>query len=109
MARSKLTFENPLISTGAEEKKKEPTERKKPGRPRNKELVRGGVQDCLPPEYTRFALICKTANVKDLKDYAYTRRISIKDAFDEIVEKFFKDYRRNKKNEPLLDHTGGKH
>lgn len=109
MAKSKLTFDNPLISTGAKEGKKEPTGRKKPGRPRNEELVRGGVQDGLPPEYVRFSLIVKTANIKDLKDYAYTHRLSIKAAFEEIIETFFKNYRRNKKNEPLLDHTGGKH
>ena len=48
------------------------------------------------------------ANLKDLKDYAYTKRIPVKEAIDEIIEFFFDAYRSDPKNEKLLDHTRGK-
>lgn len=93
------------------EEQKEPTA-KKSGR-RRADLVRnenGGnsVQQGLPIEYTRFTCICKVNNVNDVRDYAYTKRITVKEAVDEIIEKFFQDYRSNPKNEKLLDHTRGK-
>ena len=110
MARSKLNFNNPLLSgSAAEAAESEPTVRKKAGRPRREDLVRdNSTQDGLPTEYTRFSVICKAKNVKDLKDYAYTKRITLKDAVDEVVESFFRDYRSNPDNEALLDHTRGK-
>lgn len=113
MARSKLSFDNPLLSGSAADAtdatESEPTVRKKAGRPRRDDLVRdNSAQDGLPAEYTRFSVICKADNVKDLKDYAYTKRITLKDAVDEVVESFFRDYRSNTDNEVLLDHTRGK-
>lgn len=107
MARSKLNFDNPLLSGNAAES--ESTGRKKAGRPRREDLVRdNSAQDGLPAEYTRFSVICKAGNVKDLKDYAYTKRITLKEAVDEVIESFFRDYRNNPDNEALLDHTRGK-
>ena len=107
MARSKLNFDNPLLNGNAAESK--PTEKRKPGRPRQDDLVRdNSSQEGLPADYTRFSVICKTENVKNLKDYAYTKRITLKESFDEIIEKFFQDYRSNPNNEELLDHTRGK-
>lgn len=108
MARSKLSFNNPLLS-GGNAAESEPTERKKAGRPRREDLVRdNSTQEGLPADYTRFSVICKAENVKDLKDYAYTKRITLKDAFDEVVESFFRDYRSKPNHEELLDHTRGK-
>ena len=102
---SKLNIENPLFKSEPTEEK----EKKKPGRPRRDDLIRdGSTQNNLTIDYTRFTCICKAANVKDIKDYAYTKRITTKEAFDEIVEYFFKNYRKNPKNEELLDHTRGK-
>ena len=118
MAKKKFDFDNPLLA--AEEPKAEPKQapqaeakKKRGGRPRKEGVIRveeGGTaaQNGLSPEYTRYSVICKVSNVKDLKDYAYTKRLNMKDATDEILETFFKAYRKNKKNEPLLDHTGGK-
>ena len=107
MARSKLTFDNPLLSGNTAES--EPTEKKKPGRPRRNDIVRdNSAQEGLTAEYTRFSVICKADNVKDLKDYAYTKRITLKEAVDEVVESFFREYRNNPDNEKLLDHTRGK-
>lgn len=107
MAQSKLSFDNPLLRGSAAEN--EPTEKKKVGRPRRDDLVRdNSTQEGLTAEYTRFSVICKAQNVKDLKDYAYTKRITLKEAMDEVVEGFFREYRNNPDNEKLLDHTRGK-
>ena len=107
MAQSKLSFDNPLFKESAAEN--EPTEKKKVGRPRRDDLVRdNSTQEGLTAEYTRFSVICKAQNVKDLKDYAYTKRITLKEAVDEVVESFFREYRNNPDNEKLLDHTRGK-
>ena len=111
MAKAKLNFTNPLFNDEATEK--EPTERKTAGRGRRSDLIRnedGGnsAQEGLPAEYTRFSVICKVSNVKDIRDYAYTKRISVKTAMDEILESFFQKYRSNPDNEALLDHTRGK-
>ena len=104
MAQSKLSFDNPLLRGSAAEK--ELTEKKKVGRPRRDDLVRdNSAQEGLPAEYTRFSVICKADNVKDLKDYAYTKRITLKEAVDEVIESFFREYRSNPDNEELLDHT----
>ena len=107
MARSKLSFDNPLLSGNAAES--EPTAKAKAGRPRRDDLIRdNSAQEGLPADYTRFSVICKAENVKDLKNYAYTKRITLKEAVDEVVESFFRDYRSNPDNEELLDYTRGK-
>lgn len=105
MAQKKLSFDNPLLATS------DPTEKKNPpGRPRKAGLIRnedGGQssQEGMTEDLMRFSVICKVSNVNNLKDYAFTKRITIKDAMDEILEAFFTEYRNNPKNEKLLDHT----
>ena len=119
MAKAKLDFSNPLLSAEAvgslsNTEEREPTaemkpRRKKRGTPkRNPELIRiedGGSasQDGLTKEYTRFSCICKVANAKKVRDYAYTTRRPIKQVMDEIIEAFFEDY-----DGELLDHEEGK-
>lgn len=103
MAKSKLSFDNPLLSGNTDEK--EPTEKRGVGRPRRDDIIRDGVQEGLTADYTRFSVICKVKSVKDLKDYAYTKRITIREATDEVIESFFEAYRNNPENEALLDHT----
>lgn len=103
---AKLSFNNPLME-GYEELTARKSRRRNPDLIRNED---GGnaSQEGLTADYTRFSVICKVENVKRLKDYAYTKRISIKQAMDEVIEKFFDDYNSNPKNEKLLDHTRGK-
>ena len=113
MARKKLDFDNPLLNGNAAEseptEKKEPTARRRRGRPRRDDLIRdNSLQEGLPEGYTRFSAICKVDNINILRDYAYTKRIPIKEALDEVLEKFFEDYNKNPKNEKLLDHTRGR-
>ena len=106
MAQKTLGFDNVLLRN----KVNEETGKRGPGRPRKEGLVRnleGGnsTQEGLSPEFTRFSAICKVKNIKDLKDYAFTKRITIREAVDDILEEFFAAYRSNPKNEKLLDHT----
>lgn len=106
MAQKKLDYSNPLLRDYSEEE----TTKRKPGRPRKDTIIRnieGGnsTQEGLEADSMRFSAICKVQNIKDLKDYAYTKRIPIRDALDEILEDFFTTYKSNPKNEKLLDHT----
>lgn len=39
-----------------------------------------------------------------IRDYAYTKRISVGEALTVIVKKFFDDYQADPENEPLLNH-----
>lgn len=104
MAKTKLNFSNPLLAT-KDPIESVPTERSKAGRPADPNVIHGddATKEGLQPELTRFSVICKEANIKDLRDYAYTKRITLKDATDEIIEFFFKAYRKDPKNEPLLE------
>lgn len=101
---SKLDIENVLFDAMQEE----PTEKRGKGRPRKEGLIRtedGGpsIQAGLPPELRRFTVICKVKTWKFLKDYAFTKRITLRDALDDIVEDFAARYEKNPKNEPILD------
>lgn len=92
-------------------KKQEPTGAKI-GRPRTKDLIRkseGGTaaQDGLPAEYTRFTTIGRVDLIHKLKSYAYTKRLPLRRAFDEIMQKFFEEYESNPDNEKLLDYKPG--
>lgn len=115
MAKKTLDFTNPLISADPEERKNEPTTEKKRtrGKPRKDDIIRnedGGnsKQEGLTAEYSRFSVIAKVANIEDLKNYAYTKRLTIRDALDEILETFFDEYRADPSNEKMLDRNGGK-
>lgn len=109
MATKRIEYDNPLFRTYSDESGNSEQERKK-GRPRKDGIIRnesGGnsSQEGLTEEYTRFSVICKVNNVKDLKDYAFTKRLTIREATDEIIESFFERYKSDPKNEKLLDHT----
>lgn len=54
-----------------------------------------------PPVFS-FRINPETAD--KIKDYAYTKRISIKEAVEIMVEKFIDDYLEDPDNEPLLHH-----
>ena len=62
------------------------------GRPRKDGLVRSrGMQQGLPPELTRSTIIVRTELMDKMKDYAYTERITIKEAVDMAFSEFLKD------------------
>ena len=73
-------------------------EKRGKGKPRNDDLIRGGVQDGLTEDWTRASFIMKVETLDKLKDYAYTQRLKIKDALDEILTDFLN------KQDDLLPH-----
>lgn len=99
----KLNIKNPLFNTGEEPAAEETTAKKKMGRPRKSDLVRdNSAQAGLPEEWQRATFIVKVSALDDLKSYAYTKRIPLKDALTEVIEKFIADYKANPDNEELL-------
>ena len=89
---------NPLFKETAPAAEKKETR----GRPRRDDLQRGGSVDGLPIELRRFSVIMQKDTANKLYDYAYTKRITVKDALEEMVQKFIADYEADPKNEPLL-------
>lgn len=56
------------------------------GRPRtNFREVTKSSQEGLPENWTRATFIVREALLEDLKDYAYTRRVTIRDVLDEAL------------------------
>ena len=101
----KLGLDNPLFNTDQTEETTQATPQKKIGRPRSNDIVRdNSVQAGLTEEYTRATFIMKVETLDALKDYAFTKRISIKEAITDIIDGFIKDYEADPDNEPLLHH-----
>ena len=62
------------------------------GRPKNKKIVRdNSVQAGLTADWTRATFIVRVSHLQKLKDFAYTERISIKEALDVALERFLQD------------------
>ena len=104
MAKSKLNFENPLFTAP------EPTEREKgkAGRPRKTGIIRnedGGqsAQEGLTEENTRFSCIMKVENVEFIRNYAFTKRLKIYEAMNEIIETYAEQYTNNPENEKIIN------
>ena len=84
---------NPLFDVEKERKELgvEPVE-KKTGRPRKDDLIREkGVQQGLTPGWTRSTFILREDLLNTLKNYAYTERITLKEALEEALEDFLAD------------------
>lgn len=65
---------------------------KRQGRPRKDEIIREkGAQQGLTPGWTRSTFIIRTELLDTLKNYAYTERITLKDAIEEALEDFLED------------------
>lgn len=110
MAASKYKLgENPLFKQEQEEKKPEQEEQekvftpeqeaeilkqdKKKGRPKNENLVRYGSQAGLPKESTRATFIIDTDVLEDVKNYAYTERLKLKDVINDFLKKGIEAYK----------------
>lgn len=62
------------------------------GRPRNENLVRDkSPQEGLPEEWTRATFIVRCDQLDKLKDFAYTKRVSLKKALEVALDEFLKD------------------
>ena len=77
-----------------------PSDKPSSGRPRKPDIIRGGVQDGLPPTETRASFIMKLETLNGLKDVAYTDRVTIKEALDMIITDYLKT------RDDLLPHKG---
>jgi hypothetical protein len=69
---------------------------KKPaGRPTNPDIIRTpGTQEGLTADYSRATFILKVSTLANLKDYAYTERLSMKEAINGIIDKYIADYKK---------------
>lgn len=111
---------NPLF---AQEKKEESTEEKKlftpeqeaaikaaespnRGRPKKDTIIRKGVQAGLTEDYTRATFILSVETLENVKNYAYTERLSMKDAVEKLLKQSIDAYKEN--GGTLLDRNGGK-
>lgn len=93
---------NPLFTT---------EEKRKRGRPQKEGLVRGNsVQEGLPADYTRATFILRVDLLKKLKDYAYTERLSMKEAVNNLLGAALEreEKRLQKEGTGLLERKGGK-
>lgn len=88
---------NPLEAMGFDAEKErealgiEPTGGER-GRPPKTDLVRtNGVQAGLPEDWTRATFIVKVEQLEKLKDYAYTERLTLKEALEAALDAFLKD------------------
>ena len=61
------------------------------GRRRKYLVQHNSVQAGLPEDWTRATFIVRVSLLEKLKDFAYTERISIKDALDSALELFLQD------------------
>ena len=70
-----------------------PKEESKPmGRPRTiKRDYDKSSQEGLPEQWTRATFIVREDLLKNLKDYAYTERKTIKEVVNEMIEDYLKD------------------
>lgn len=88
---------NPLEAMGFDaEKERESlgieTIGNKRGRPQKNDLVRtNGVQAGLPEDWTRATFIVRCDQLEKLKDYAYTERVTLKEALEMALKEFLKD------------------
>lgn len=64
----------------------------KRGRPKtNFREVTKSSQEGLPENWTRATFIVRESHLETLKDYAYTQRMTIRDALDQALEQYLED------------------
>lgn len=114
MAKFKLEDKlNPLFAEpeAKPEQAAPAAEKRKRGRPQKEELVRGNsVQEGLTEEYTRATFILRVDLVEKLKNYAYTERLTMKEAVNKIIDEALtrEEKRLAKQGNEILDRKGGK-
>ena len=65
------------------------------------------AQEPTETAYKHITFVLDLDTIDKIKDYAYTARISIKDAIKTMVDSFIDEYEKNPDNEPLLKHKKG--
>lgn len=95
---------NPLFNPAQEQEAER--EKKKFGRPRKEGVQRDGAGAGLQEGTTRYTVIFHNSTMKFLRDYAFTKRITIKEAMRIMIEKFEADYYADPNNEKLISRDG---
>lgn len=99
---------NPLFP---QETAEEPVKKtKKRGRPQKDNLVRGNsVQEGLTEDYTRATFILRVDLVEKIKNYAYTERLTMKEAANKLLsEALEREEKRLAKDGVTIISKGGK-
>lgn len=84
--------------------------KKRRGRPQKNNVVHGvSTQEGLTAEYTRATFIVRVDLVEKLKNYAYTERLTMKEAINRILESFLdkEEKRLAKRGEVILQRPEG--
>jgi hypothetical protein len=101
---------NPLFPQEQAEETK-PAARKR-GRPKKDDLVRGNsVQEGLTEEYTRATFILRVDLVEKIKNYAYTERLTMKEAANKLLGEALEreEKRLAKDGVEIISKGGNKH
>lgn len=108
MAGKKYNLENNPLFTPAQEEAIKEAERQQPGgrgRPKSDNLIREGAQAGLTEEFTRATFILSVKLLDDVKNYAYTERLKMKDAVEKLLRQGIEAYKKN--GGELLDRNRG--
>lgn len=92
MAASKYKLENSPLFT-PEQEAEIIKQGGKIGRPKNDNLIRNGSQAGLTKEYTRATFIIDVDILEDVKNYAYTERLLLKDVINDFLKKGVEAYK----------------
>lgn len=101
---------NPLESSALFSGSDQAAPKKKKGKPQNPNLVRGkSIQEGLTKDYTRATFIVPVEQLDRLKNYAYTERISMKEAIERCLTEFLdsEEARLEDEGQEILDRNGG--
>lgn len=96
MTKKTIINNNPLLEKNPLFTPAEEPQPKRAGRPRNEKLItEKGAQQGLPAEETRASFVMKVETLEAIRNYAYTERISYKEAIDTIVKDFIDRYTKS--------------
>lgn len=112
MTKKKLSIENAGLTEkamdlmiGLPETKEDPLKAAvKTGIKRKKEerIREKGAQYGLTPDMTRATLIIKIETLERLKDYAFTKRLKMKDVVSDIIDDYLDRYEKENPENPIL-------
>lgn len=102
----KYNLENNPLFTPEQEEEIKRQEAPNRGRPKKDTIIREGVQAGLTEDFTRATFILSVDLLEEVKDYAYTERLSMKDAINKLLSQSLEDYKKN--GGKLLKRQGGK-
>lgn len=103
---SKYNLENNPLFAAAQETETGNPEKPGRGRPKKNNIIREGSQAGLTEEFTRATFIVNVDLLEEVKNYAYTERLSMKNAINELLSNSLESYKKN--GGKLLDRNNRK-